>query len=46
MGKVARVVGGGATGVITAKLCYLLLDSLGGWLGSMMIGVVIKNTSK
>ncbi|MCT7993025.1 hypothetical protein [Laspinema olomoucense] len=43
MDKIAKFFGGKQVGLGVVKLCYFLLDLLGGSVGNMMIGLVVKN---
>jgi ubiquinone/menaquinone biosynthesis C-methylase UbiE len=43
MSKVAKVFGGGQTGLLVVKLCYALLDLFLGGLGNQSIAAIVKN---
>ncbi|MDE5089858.1 MAG: hypothetical protein O4805_23130, partial [Trichodesmium sp. St16_bin2-tuft] len=43
MDKVGKIFGGGQRGRVVVQCCYYLLDLCFGWLGNMMIGLLIKN---
>lgn len=43
MDKIAKIFGGKQVGLGVVKLGYFLLDLLGGSVGNMMIGLVVKN---